>query len=265
MPVAVITGSTSGIGLATATLLVERGYSVVLHGNSRLLELHSVCDALNAKLAAGAGLISVAADVSSEQGCRHLVQSAFQWRESIDLWVNNAGADVLTGSLRDQPFESKLQRLIDVDLMGTVRLSRSVADRMVAGGQPSAAGPLPSIINIGWDQAMLGMEGDSGQLFCTVKAAVMAFTSALSLSVAPHIRVNAVAPGWIRTAWGTEVAGDYWNTRASAESQMNRWGTPREVAETICWLASPAASFISGQTVCVNGGRRYCSAKPEAR
>lgn len=257
MPVAVVTGSSSGIGLATATLLVQRGYSVVLHGNTKRHELQAAANSLRAQLAADADLISVAADISDEQDCQELVRTAFDWHKPIDLWVNNAGVDVLTGPLCNESFESKLKRLIDVDLLGTIRLSRLVADRMASVHHPSSFTLQPSIVNIGWDQATLGMEGDSGQLFCTVKAAVMAFTSALALSVSPHIRVNAVAPGWIRTAWAENTSSDYWNMRAIEESQTQRWGTPEDVAETIGWLASPGASFISGQTICVNGGRRF--------
>ncbi|MFO0969360.1 MAG: SDR family oxidoreductase, partial [Gemmataceae bacterium] len=108
-------------------------------------------------------------------------------------------------------------------------------------------------VNMGWDQAETGMDGDSGQLFGTVKAAVMAFTRSLALSLAPQVRVNCLAPGWIRTAWG-EGASDYWQARAVKETPLARWGEPEDVAQTALWLVSPAASFITGQTIRINGG-----------
>src|SRR6185436_1317432 len=84
------------------------------------------------------------------------------------------------------------------------------------------------ILNIGWDQAETGMEGDSGQLFGAVKAAVMAFTKSLALTLAPEVRVNCLAPGWIRTAWG-EGASQASQDRVLRETQLGRWGMPADV------------------------------------
>lgn len=256
MPSAVVTGSSSGIGLATATALVEHGYSVVLHCHQSLGKLESAAGELRKHLSPAAELRCITTDLACHTSSSRFVQACFHWCPNLDLWVNNAGADVLTGSMRERSFEQKLKRLWEVDVVGTIRLCRLVAQRMaVREASPTA----PCIINIGWDQALLGMEGEPGQLFCPTKAAVTAFTSAFSLSVAPQIRVNAVAPGWIKTAWGMQSAGQTWNHRAIQESQLQRWGTPQDVANVICWLASPAASFVNGQTIAVNGGRRFWS------
>jgi 3-oxoacyl-[acyl-carrier protein] reductase len=111
------------------------------------------------------------------------------------------------------------------------------------------------ILNLGWDQADFGMEGDGGQLFGTIKAAVMAFTKSLAKSLAPEVRVNCLAPGWIRTDWG-DVASEVWQERAQRESLAGRWGAPEDVAHVARFLASPAASFINGQVVPINGGFR---------
>jgi 3-oxoacyl-[acyl-carrier protein] reductase len=112
-----------------------------------------------------------------------------------------------------------------------------------------------SIVTIGWDQAATGMEGDSGELFATSKGAVMAFTRSLARSLAPQVRVNCVAPGWIRTAWG-EGASEAWQRRAVRESLLGRWGTPDDIASAVAWLASPEATFVTGQILAVNGGFR---------
>ena len=76
------------------------------------------------------------------------------------------------------------------------------------------------------------------------------------MTVAPHVRVNCVAPGWIKTAWGSE-SSDYWDNRARDESLLGRWGTAEDVANTIGWLADADAEFINGQCINVNGGRRF--------
>mgnify|MGYP001814847674 FL=1 len=97
------------------------------------------------------------------------------------------------------------------------------------------------------------MDGEAGQMFGPVKAAVMSYARSLAQSVAPLIRVNTVAPGWIRTAWGEDVS-DYWNERAKAESLMNRWGHPDDVAKAVVYLADPNNTFVTGETINVNGG-----------
>ena len=106
---------------------------------------------------------------------------------------------------------------------------------------------------MGWDQAETGMEGDSGEMFAATKGAVMAFTRSLSLSLAPEVRVNCLAPGWIKTAWG-ESASSEWQDRAVRETPLRRWGTPEDVAQAARFLVSPKSSFLTGQVIRVNGG-----------
>jgi 3-oxoacyl-[acyl-carrier protein] reductase len=281
-PVAVVTGSSSGIGRATALRLGRAGYAVVLHARSNLAGLQEVARQLqsaqlqaaqlqSAESSAAPRVLCLTGDIACPQTCHDLVAAAFGWRGRVDAWVNNAGADVLTGGGRQQAFEARLQRLLEVDVQGTVRLSRLVAPRMagqtagvpvseipVAGVENAAtqASPLPCIINMGWDQAALGMEGEPGQLFGTTKAAIAAFSSSLALSY-PSIRVNCVAPGWIQTEWGQTSANGYWAQRAVDESLQRRWGTADDVAQAIAWLVSDSSRFVNGQTVAVNGGRRY--------
>ena len=170
------------------------------------------------------------------------------WRElgKVDIWINNAGADTLTGEAARWPFERKLAELLAVDVTATMTLSRAVGARMQQLGDGC-------IINMGWDQAETGMEGDSGQLFGAVKAAVMAFSKSLALSLAPQVRVNCLAPGWIRTAWG-ETASNSWQERVRRETPLQRWGLPHDIAATCRWLVSPGAGYITGQVVRVNGG-----------
>jgi len=259
--VAVVTGSSSGIGRATALELAEAGYSLVLHARRNLSGLQDVARQLKQLDTGGRQrALCLTGDIACSRTCRELVSAAFAWHGRVDVWVNNAGADVLTGEARRLCFEARLARLLDVDVQGTIRLCRQVATRM--SGQVALASVeqglciAPAIINLSWAQSNLGMEGEPGQLFCTTKAAVVAFTNALALSF-PSIRVNCVAPGWIRTEWGESVASDYWSRRAIDESLSGRWGTPQDVAQAIRWLVADSSQFINGQTVNVNGGRRF--------
>jgi 3-oxoacyl-[acyl-carrier protein] reductase len=175
-----------------------------------------------------------------------LVDAAWRWRGGVDYWVNNAGADVLTGGGAQVGFDEKLQLLWEVDVRGTIRLSRGIGQRMQAAGQGC-------IVNIGWDQAEFGMAGDAGEMFGPIKGAIICFTRSLARTLSPQVRVNCVAPGWIQTGWG-ETASEYWQARARGESLMERWGTPEDVAHVVQHLTSPASSFITGQVLYVNGG-----------
>lgn len=242
--VAVVTGSSSGIGAAIALELASAGADVVVHACRSREAAESTADAVRQL---GRKSLVIMGDVSDPADRDRLVAQAWDWQGRVDVWVNNAGADVLTGDAAEWSFEQKLQRLWEVDVQGTVHLSRAAGRRMrIHNGV---------ILNIGWDQSDHGMAGDAGEMFGTIKGAVAAFTKSLARSLAPQVRVNLIAPGWIRTAWG-EDASDYWQQRAVQESLLQRWGTPEDVARTVRFLASPDASFITGQTVPVNGGQR---------
>jgi 3-oxoacyl-[acyl-carrier protein] reductase len=206
--------------------------------------------------AAGGTAHVLLADLADPQAATDFAAAAWDWRGTVDIWVNNAGVDVLTGEAARKSFDEKLGALWEVDVAATLRLAREIGRRMLErrGG---------TIINIGWDQAETGMAGDSGELFAAVKGAVMAFTRSLAHSLAPHVRVNCVAPGWIKTDWGAS-ASDYWQARAVGDSLRERWGTPEDVARAIRYLASPAADFVTGHVLPVNGGLRRSARYPEA-
>lgn len=239
---AVVTGSTRGIGKAIALELASAGANVVVQGRNR-----QAADEVSAEIRELKRKSRVhVTDLASADARMLLVEHL--WREQpIDIWVNNAGVDVLTGEGADWPFGEKLQRLWEVDVLGTVELSRAVGARMKERGQGT-------IINIGWDQAETGMEGESGEMFAVIKGGIMNFTRSLAKSLAPAVRVNCIAPGWIRTAWGEE-APDYWQERAKGESLLGRWGEVEDIAHVARFLASDAASFVNGQIIAVNGGR----------
>jgi 3-oxoacyl-[acyl-carrier protein] reductase len=237
-----VTGSTVGIGRAIALELATAGADVIVHGRSREAA-EGVAAEVEERGAEGGYIL---ADLSRQRQCRLLAEHAWRAWGPLDVWVNNAGADVLTGQAAGWPFARKLQALYEVDVRAALLLSRDVGRRMRQAGRGL-------ILNVGWDQAEAGMGGDSGELFAATKGAVMAYTRSLAVSLAPEVRVNCLAPGWIRTAWG-RGASERWQERVRRETPAGRWGEPEDVAAAARWLASPAAAFITGQVIRVNGG-----------
>jgi 3-oxoacyl-[acyl-carrier protein] reductase len=165
----------------------------------------------------------------------------------LDVWVNNAGADVLTGAGAALSDLEKLDLLMSVDLRGTILCSWQAADLL--GAQEDGG----VIINMSWDHVLTGMPGLNPQLFAAVKGGISAFSKSLARSIAPRVRVNVLAPGWIETSFSASVADK--ERGAIAESTpLKRWGTPEDVAAAAVFLASPGASFLTGQTIMVGGG-----------
>ena len=235
---AVVTGSSSGIGRAIALELAAAGANTLVHARRSRAAADQVAQA--------ARNLGVDAQVVLCDLADGFVEQAWNWRGSVDIWVNNAGVDVLTGESAAWSFERKLDELWRVDVVATIALARAAGARMKARG----AG---AIINMGWDRAEHGLAGDSGEMFSATKGAVMAFSKSLAFSLAPLVRVNCVAPGWIKTKWG-DSASQYWQNLAHDQSLLARWGTPADVAAAVRYLASPAASFVTAQTVAINGG-----------
>jgi NAD(P)-dependent dehydrogenase (short-subunit alcohol dehydrogenase family) len=228
---ALVTGSTSGIGASIANEFQFHGAEVVRHGRQQKLDADEKF---------------VSADLRDPAQVDRLANEAWEMLGGLDVLVCNAGADTLTGAAGKWGFDEKLEALLDIDVKATIRLARDLGRRMKARGRGC-------ILTVGWDKSETGMEGDSGELFAAAKGAVTCFTRSLALSLAPEVRVNCLAPGWIRTAWG-EAASQVWQERVREETPLGVWGLPEDVANAALWLVSPASGFITGQTVRVNGG-----------
>jgi 3-oxoacyl-[acyl-carrier protein] reductase len=241
--VAVVTGSSSGIGRAIALELASAGANCSIHARQNREGAEAVAAEIR-KL--GRNSQALLADLTEPGEQDRFADEAWRWQGKVDVWVNNAGADTLTAEAAGWSFEQKLEALWRLDVVATMRVSRSIGARMKERGGGV-------ILNMGWDQADRGMAGDSGELFTAAKGAVMAFTRSLAQSLAPAVHVNCLAPGWIKTKWG-EQASRYWQDRAQGESLIARWGTPEDVARVARFLASPAAAFVNGQTIAINGG-----------
>jgi 3-oxoacyl-[acyl-carrier protein] reductase len=238
-----VLGSTSGIGRAVALELARARARVIVHGYRSSSKADDVVQACRDQ---GGDAVALLADLADRRAGDDLVTRAWSHWDGLDAWLHLAGADTLTGVGAKQGFDAKLDTLLAVDVVATIRLCREVGRRMWEQGHGS-------IVTMGWDQAETGMGGDSGELFAATKGAVMAFTRSLAVSLAPRVRVNGVAPGWIRTAWG-EQAPAVWQDRVLRETPLGRWGTPEDVAAVARFLVGPESEFLTGQIFRVNGG-----------
>lgn len=238
-----VLGSTSGIGRAVALELARSGADVIVHGKSS----RALAESLTAEIQAmGRRSEWFLTDLADRAAGDRLVEDSWSLWGGLDGWIHFAGADILTGTGRGLTFDQKLETLMEIDLISTIRLCRAVGHRMLEQGGGA-------ILTMGWDQAETGMEGDSGELFAATKGAVMAFSRSLALSLAPKVRVNVVAPGWIKTSWGEQASTD-WQARVIRETPLRRWGTAEDVARTVRFLMDPASAFLTGQVIRVNGG-----------
>ena len=236
----VVTGARSGIGRAIAVAVADAGARVGIGFWRSAADARALADELG-----GPEHPLLQADLGTLEGCEAIVAEAFGELEHIDVWVNNAGADVLTGEARAWAGERKLETLVELDLKATIRCSRLVAARMRPGG---------CILNMGWDRATMdGMAGDEAELFAAVKAGVLGFSKSFARSVAPAVRVNVLCPGWIETAYGAGADRAFYD-RVAASMPLGRWGRPEDVAAAAVWLASPGADFVTGQAININGG-----------
>lgn len=241
--VAVVTGSGRGIGRAIALAFARAGADVVVNAARTTAELEAIAAEIRSL---GRQVIAVQADVSTPDQVKVLVQAAIERFNRVDIWVNNAGADILTEVTAETTALEKLERVLAVDVKGTYLCCKAIVPVMRAQG----AG---TILNISWDHVVEGMAGENPEIYAIAKGAVLAFSKCLARDVAPTIRVNIIAPGWIKTRFGDSLPAARLKAVADA-TPLKRWGTPEDIANAAVFLASDAASFITGQTLMVNGG-----------
>jgi 3-oxoacyl-[acyl-carrier protein] reductase len=239
-----VTGASSGIGRAIAETFAAQGATVLLTHRASPERAREIADAIAGR---GGRALVAQADLGTREACERLVAQAHEELGGLDLWVNNAGADVLTGEAAAWEWERKLDALLAVDLKGTVACSYAAGDIM----RNQARGG--TIVNMSWDHVTTGMAGDDPQLFSAVKGGVLAFSKSLARSLAPEVRVNILCPGWIETSFGEHVDREFHHSVAEG-TPLKRWGRPQDVADAAVYLASPEAGFVTGQAINVNGG-----------
>ncbi len=255
-PVAVVTGASRGLGAAMATRLADDGWAVGCLATTAE-RAQPVTDKL---LAAGHPAVAVGANVRE----REEVDAALDHVEAvlgpIRLMVNNAGIAQVKPFLDTDPVE--FENIVGVNLIGVFNGSQAAAQRMVASGVAGApagdsasASAGGSIIQLG---SIAGHNGFPNRVgYCGTKAAVHHMTKVMAIDLAPHnIRVNTVAPGYIRTDMVQELidAGTVAEGPLTGRIPQARLGTPEHIASAVAWLASPEASYVTGEILTVDGG-----------
>ena len=237
--VVIITGGTRGIGLASARLLAEDGASVVVSGRDAG-RLEAVIREFEAS---GKAILTVAADVAKREDADRLVEAAREGFGRIDVLVNNAGMtrDQLLVRMKDDDWD----QVLDTNLRGVFFMTRAVGKVMMR--QRSGR-----MINI---SSTAGVMGNAGQVnYSAAKAGVIGLTKAAARELAHwNILVNAVAPGLIETDMSAGLPAEA-RDLLLGQVPLKRIGDAREVAEVVRFLAGDGASYITGQTIHVNGG-----------
>lgn len=236
---AIVTGGSKGIGRAIALRFSELGARVVVCGRT-LEPLQEVAEHIEKQ---NGQALAVQCDVSSEDDVKRLIKTAVERFESIDILVNNAGItrDGLLMRMSEQDWDD----VLNINLKGIYRCTKSVLRPMIR----QRAG---RIINI---SSVVGLMGNPGQAnYASAKAAVLGFTKSMARELAPRgITVNAVAPGYITTEM-TDALNDEQKERLLAGIPLGRMGQPEDIAAAVAFLASDQASYITGQTLVVDGG-----------
>ena len=258
--VAIVTGAARGIGKATALTLCKEGAKVVIDD----IDLEEAKKAEEEAKSLGAQAVAIEADVTKMNEVRQMVKETIDKFGRIDILVNNVGILYINGQLVEnrifaETTENDWPALVNVTLGGVLNCSKAVLDTMLS--QKSG-----SIINVSSDAAT-GPQIERISVYGAGKGGIIAFTKSLACELGPSgIRVNCVSPGSIRTTRISliEAGGEgrpevlkFFQDREAALKRMplRRFGAPEEVANLVAFLASDAASYITGQTLSINGGR----------
>jgi 3-oxoacyl-[acyl-carrier protein] reductase len=237
---AIVTGASQGIGLATAQSLHSAGANVVINyfeegeGKNKSLAQRVVTDL-------GERAMAAAADVRSPQQLTEMVANTTGQFGALDILINNAGI------LRDRSFkkmsDQEWQDVIDTNLTGVFNSCKAAQESLADGG---------AIVNVSSLAAVMGFFGQAN--YAAAKAGVITLTKVLSKEFArKNIRVNAVAPGVVDTEMGMSIPEENRNMMLT-NIPLARFAQPREIADVILFLCSDLASYVTGQTIHVNGG-----------
>jgi NAD(P)-dependent dehydrogenase (short-subunit alcohol dehydrogenase family) len=243
--VAIVTGSSSGVGAATARMLAEKGARVLIncaHDVEAGERVVAECKALGTEAAL------CQADVSIDADCRRMAETALKQWGRIDVLVNSAGTTKSVSHYNLEGLSSDdFIRILSVNTLGPFQMARAVAPHMKARGEGA-------IVNV---SSTAGLRGTGSSIAYGVsKAGLNTLTQSLARVLAPEIRVNAVCPGFIQGRWVKNALGDAYEEHKAhweATSPLRKAATPEEVATTILWLVESAA-LMTGQIFIADAG-----------
>jgi 3-oxoacyl-[acyl-carrier protein] reductase len=246
MKVAIVTGSSSGIGAACALELSKRGWSVVVNYSKNAAEAQKV-------VAQCKDAIAVQADVGEDADCRRLAQAALAKWGRIDALVNNAGTTKhVKHSDLDSLSAEDFLRIYRLNVVGPFQMVRACAAALKA-----ARG---AVVNVSSVASKLGT--GSSVAYAASKSALNTMSLSLARSLAPEVRVNVVAPGYVDTPWHANAHGldkaKQAAERYSSLVPLKDFARPEDVAEVICWLIE-GARHVTGETIFVDGGMHITS------
>ena len=251
--VAIVTGSSSGIGAATALELARRGWRVVINYSKSAAEAGKVAAGC---ADAGGEAIAVQADVGRDAECRGLAQAALDRWGRLDALVNNAGATKFVAHADlDGLSAEDFQRIYSINVIAPFQMSRACAPALKASGRGA-------IVNVSSLGALLGT--GSSIAYAASKGALNTMTLSLARVLGPEIRVNTVCPAFVATPWqiaahGAERVAER-SARFASVAPLQRASEPEDIAETIVWLVEGARQ-VTGEIIFVDGGMHIVASR----